>query len=84
MEVSKVNIDSYRLWPSSWVSKEMVGERKDDILCSIMYRKGTVEGKMSIDGKSSWLHARNLVVKLWPSKKRNRIYDKRLPGVEAL
>lgn len=53
MEVSNFNIDLYRLWPSSWVSKEMDRERKDHILCSIMYKKETVEEKMSIDGKSS-------------------------------
>ena len=61
----------------------MDGERKDDILCSIMYKKETIEGKMSIDGKSSWLRALNLMVKQWPSKKRNRMYDKSRPGVEA-
>ena len=64
MEVSNFNIDLYRLWPSSWISKETDRERKDHILCSIMYKKETVEEKMSIDGESSWLRVLNLVAKL--------------------
>ena len=31
----------------------MDGECKDDILCSIMYKKETIEGKMSMDGTPS-------------------------------
>ena len=76
MKVSNVNIDLYRPWPSSWVSKKMDGERKDHILCSIMYETETVKGKISIDGNLSWLCVLNSAVKLWSSKNQNRMNDK--------